>query len=94
MNTNSSQARTYLLTRAALIGLLALTIAASYLNLGPLNPIVATAISVASAALIVLFYMDVYQSKPLLWIFVGAGFLWLGIMFVLALSDLVTRGWR
>jgi cytochrome c oxidase subunit 4 len=94
MNTNSSHARAYLITGVALIGLLALTIAASYLNLGSLNPVVATAVSVASAALIVLFYMHVYRSKPLLWIFVGAGVFWLGIMFALALSDFVTRDWR
>jgi cytochrome c oxidase subunit IV len=94
MNINASPARTYILTGAALLGLLALTIAASYLDLGELNPIVATAISVTSAALIILFYMHVHQSKPLLWVFVGAGFFWLGILFVLALSDFMTRGWR
>jgi cytochrome c oxidase subunit IV len=59
-----------------------------------LNPIVAAAISVASSALIFLFYMHVRHSKPLLWVFVGAGFIWLGIMFVLAFSDFLTKGWR
>jgi cytochrome c oxidase subunit 4 len=94
MNINTSPARTYILTGVALIGLLALTIATSYLNLGMLNPIITASISVASTALIILFYMNVRQSKPLLWVFVGAGFFWLGIMFVLAFSDFLTRGWR
>jgi cytochrome c oxidase subunit IV len=94
MNINTSPVRIYILTGVALLVLLALTIAASYLNLGVLNAIVAASISVASTALILLFYMHVRRSKPLLWFFVGAGFFWLGIMFVLALSDFLTRGWR
>jgi cytochrome c oxidase subunit 4 len=94
MSIKASRARTYLFTGVALLGLLALTIAAAYVNLGVLNPIVAAAISVASTALIILFYMNVLHSKPLLWVFVGAGFFWLGIMFVLAFSDFLTRGWR
>ena len=94
MNTNASPARVYILNGVALLGLLALTIAASFLNLGVLNSIVAASISVVSTALILLFYMHVRRSKPLLWVFVGAGFFWLGIMFVLAFSDFLTRGWR
>jgi cytochrome c oxidase subunit IV len=94
MNINASRARIYILTLVALLGLLALTIASSYLNLGVLNPILTASISVASTGLILLFYMHVRRSKPLLWFFVGAGFFWLGIMFVLAFSDFLTRGWR
>jgi cytochrome c oxidase subunit 4 len=94
MNINAASARSYLLTGVALLGLLALTIVVSYLNLGVLNPIITASISVASTAPIILFYMHVRRSKPLLWIFVGAGFFWLGIMFVLAFSDFMTRGWR
>jgi cytochrome c oxidase subunit 4 len=94
MSTNASPARNYILTGIGLLGLLALTIAASYLNLGVLNPIITASISVASTALILLFYMHVRRIKPLLWFFVGAGFFWLGIMFVLAFSDFLTRRWR
>jgi cytochrome c oxidase subunit 4 len=94
MNANASAARTYILTEIALLGLLALTIAVAFLNLGPLNAIIAAAISVASATLIILNFMHIRHSKPLLWIFVGAGFFWLGIMFALALSDFMTRGWK
>ena len=82
------------LSAVTLLGLLALTIAASYINLGALNSIVSAAISVGSTALILLFYMHVRRIKPLLWAFVGAGFFWLGIMVALAFSDFLTRGWR
>jgi cytochrome c oxidase subunit 4 len=35
--------------------------------------------------------MHVRYGPKVLWIFVGAGFFWLGIMFVLALGDYMTR---
>lgn len=85
-------ARTYWLNGIALLGFLALTIAAAYVNLGPLNTVVAMCISIAKGALIILFFMHLRYSRPILWIFAGAGFFWLGIMFVLALSDYLTRG--
>ncbi|HJT81532.1 MAG TPA: cytochrome C oxidase subunit IV family protein [Chthoniobacterales bacterium] len=87
-------ARIYLLTGVALLTLLGLTIAAAYMNLGPFNPAVAMLIALAKGSLIALFFMHLRYSKPLMWIFAGAGVFWLGIMLVLALSDYLTRGWR
>jgi cytochrome c oxidase subunit 4 len=94
MNTHVPTARTYLINGAALLGFLALTIAAAYVNLGPLNTMVAMAISLAKGALILLFFMHLRYAKTLMWVFASAGFFWLGIMLVLALSDYMTRGWR
>ena len=87
-------ARSYFITGLALLGLLALTITAAYVNLGPLNVMTAMTISAAKTALIILFFMHLRYSKPLVWIFAGAGVFWLGIMLSLALSDYLTRGWR
>jgi cytochrome c oxidase subunit 4 len=87
-------ARSYLLTGLALLAFLALTITAAYINLGPLNTIVAMSISVAKGALIVLFFMHLRYSKPIMWVFFAAGFFWLGIMFVLGMSDYMSRGWK
>jgi cytochrome c oxidase subunit 4 len=84
----------YFINGLALLAFLALTIAAAYINLGPFNTVVAMSISVAKATLIILFFMQLRYSKPLVWIFAGAGFFWLGIMITLALSDYLTRGWR
>lgn len=86
-------ARVYTLTGVSLLLLLALTVGAAYIDLGPLNTAVSMFISLAKGALIILFFMHVRYSRPILWLFVGAGFFWLGIMFVLALSDYYTRGW-
>ncbi|PZR79389.1 MAG: caa(3)-type oxidase subunit IV [Chthoniobacterales bacterium] len=94
MNENAPTGRTYIFNGIALLAFLALTIAAAYVSLGPLNTAVAMAIALAKGTLILLFFMHIRYSKPLLWVFVGAGFFWLGIMFILALSDFMTRGWK
>ena len=86
-------ARTYLITGFALLAFLGLTIAAAYVKLGPFNTVAAMSIALAKAVLILLFFMHLRDSKPIIWVFAGAGFFWLGIMFALALSDYLTRGW-
>ncbi len=94
MNKTAPSAFGYFLNGLALLILLAITIAAAYVNLGPLNTPVAMLISVAKGALVILFFMHLRYSKPVIWIFAGAGFFWLGIMLVLALSDYMSRGWK
>ncbi len=94
MKKTAPSALGYSMNGLALLILLAITIAAAYVDLGPLNTPVAMLISLAKGALIILFFMHLRYSKPVLWIFAGAGFFWLGIMFVLALSDYFTRAWR
>jgi cytochrome c oxidase subunit 4 len=85
--------RTYSIVGAVLLFLLALTVAAARVDLGSFNTVVAMLISIAKATLVALFFMHLRSSKPLLWVFAGAGLFWLGIMFALALSDYLTRGW-
>jgi cytochrome c oxidase subunit 4 len=91
---NHPTSRTYLWNGFALLGFLALTIAAAYVNLGPFNTVAAMFISVAKGALILLFFMHLRYSQPLVWVFAAAGFFWLCIMLVLALSDYMSRGWN
>ena len=84
----------FLFTAGALLGLLALTVGAAYVNLGPFNIIAALTISVAKAALIVMFFMGIQGRNPLTWLALGAGFFFLAIMFALSMSDFLTRGWK
>src|SRR5207248_3318071 len=77
----------------ALLALLLVTVAAASRDLGPLNAVVALAVAACQALLIVLYLMRVRSSGPLVWVVAGAGFFWLGIMLVLAMSDYVSRGW-
>lgn len=87
---NLPSTRTYVFTAAALFMLLALTIAAAYLNLGAFNPVVALGIAAAKACLILLFFMNVRRDNQLIWLAAGAGFFWLAIMFALTMSDFLS----
>ena len=92
MSTHVTPVRVYLLIFGALMAGTALTAWAAFLDLGPLNDIVALAIAVTKATLVVLFFMHVRHSTRLTKITVVAGFLWLAILIALTLSDYWTRG--
>ncbi|HEX8708978.1 MAG TPA: cytochrome C oxidase subunit IV family protein [Pyrinomonadaceae bacterium] len=69
-----------------------LTVVAAEIDLGgQLNTIVALTIAVAKATLVVLYFMHVRYSSRLTWVIVVAGFFWLGILFVLTMSDYLSR---
>ena len=68
-------------------------IAIAYIHLGRLNIFAALTIAFVKTILIILYFMHVRYSSRLLWIFAGAGFFWLGIMFALSFADYFTRGW-
>ena len=85
--------KTYLLVWASLLILLAITVGAAYIHLGWLNPAVAVGIAATKALIIILYFMHVRYSSKVVWVFVGAGFFWLGILFTLALADYLTRAY-
>ncbi len=85
--------KTYLLIGVALLLLLGLTAGLAWVNLGPFNVVVALLIAAAKALLVIFFFMHVGYSKKLIWIFSGVGFVWLGILFTLAMSDYLSRGY-
>jgi cytochrome c oxidase subunit IV len=86
-----TRTRTYFFVYMALLLLLAATVGAAYLNLGPLNPVLALLIAAVKAALVIWFFMHVRQSSGLIKLFVGAGFFWLAILIGLTLTDYLTR---
>jgi len=69
------------------------TVVVAFFDLGPLNNVVMLAIALAKALLVVLFFMHVRWSTRLTWVVASAGFFWLLILFVLTMSDYMTRGW-
>ena len=85
--------RTYYAIFAALLGGTALTVWVSFLDLGPLNTVVAITIAVIKALLVVLFFMHVKYSSRLTWVFAAAGFVWLVLMIGFTIADFDTRGW-
>ncbi|MGH7798101.1 MAG: cytochrome C oxidase subunit IV family protein [Candidatus Binatia bacterium] len=84
--------RTYVLVFVGLLALTATTTAVAFIDLGAdWNSALAVGIAVVKALLVILFFMHVLYSRPLTWIFVGAGFFWLAILFALTLADYATR---
>jgi cytochrome c oxidase subunit 4 len=70
-----------------------LTVQIAFFDLGRLNTVVALTIAVIKATLVVLFFMHVKYSTRLTWAVVLGSIFWLGIMFVLTMSDYLTRVW-
>ena len=86
--------RTYYLIFAALMIGTGITVAASFVDLGVLNTIVALTIATVKAVLVVLFFMHVKYSTRLTWAVVVGSVFWLGILLALTSSDYLTRSWR
>lgn len=83
----------YFFIFGALMVLTAVTVWVANLDLGRWNAIVALSIAVLKATLVVLYFMHVRYSSKLTWVFVGAGIIWLIILFAFTLSDYLTRTW-
>ena len=70
-----------------------LTVAVAFVDLGPMNVVMALAIAVFKAVLVVLFFMHVRYSTRLTWAVVIGSVFWLIILLTLTMGDYVTRGW-
>jgi len=77
---------------ALLVGT-ALTIWASYIDMGFWNPIIALAIATAKATLVVLFFMHVKYSSKLTKLTVFAGVFTFFILISMTLADYISRAW-
>ena len=77
---------------ALLIGT-ALTVWASFIDLGFWNPIIALAIATSKATLVVLFFMGVKYSTKLTKLTVFAGIFTFLILISMTLSDYISRAW-
>jgi len=77
----------------SLLLLLVLTTLLAFLPLQPWNWIFAVVIASIMAILILLFFMRVRYSEPLIWLTSVAGFLWLSLFILLILCDYISRPW-
>jgi cytochrome c oxidase subunit IV len=77
----------------ALMVLTAITVAAAFVNLGALNPVIALSIAAFKAVLVILYFMHVRYSTRLTWVVVAAGVFWLGILLALTMNDYLARLW-
>ena len=78
----------------ALLGLTAITAGVAFLDLGPLNVIVALVSATVKALLVVLFFMHVkYTSEKLTKIVIVSAMFWLLLLLALSMADYATRLW-
>jgi cytochrome c oxidase subunit 4 len=85
--------RTYVTSYLALLLLTGVTVTVALFDFGLFNPVAALSIAILKATIVVLFFMHARYSPKLIWIVAGSAVFWLGILFVLSLSDYLTRGW-
>ncbi len=85
--------KVYLGVFAALLCFTALTVAASYAELGVFNAVVALAIAVTKAVLVILFFMHIRYSSRLLKLTVASGIFTFLVLITLTLSDYISRAW-
>jgi cytochrome c oxidase subunit 4 len=85
--------RIYVVIFIALLVGTALTVAASYVNLGIFNPIVALAIACAKATLVVLFFMHVKYSSKLTKLTVFCGLFTFLALIGMTMADYISRAW-
>jgi cytochrome c oxidase subunit 4 len=86
-----AEAKTYTLTLALLLILTAITVAASYIQFGSLNVVIALGIATIKASLVALFFMHLRHDKPVNAVIACAGFLFLGLFLLFTFLDVDTR---
>jgi cytochrome c oxidase subunit 4 len=87
------QARLFVQVWVALIVLLALTVGATFLPIGPLKPAVNMAIAFGKAGLIFWFYMHLREEPGLVRLSALGGGVWLLILLMFVTADYLTRDW-
>lgn len=89
--STSSSFKTYLFVYLGLLLLLASTVGADFLPLGPFHEVVAVGIAIAKAVLIALFFMNLRSSGSRTIMLVLVGVLLLMVLMALTLTDYATR---
>lgn len=85
--------RNYVTIFLILMVLTATTVAVTFVDLGPLNLIIALAIAVTKATLVVLFFMHVKYSSALTKLFIISALIMCGILVLLTGADYISRNW-
>ncbi len=75
-----------------LIFLTVLTVAASYVDFGSANTVIAVLIATVKASLVALFFMHLRYDKPFNGFVFVMAFVFLGVFLMLTMDDLGTRG--
>jgi cytochrome c oxidase subunit 4 len=87
------QPGTYIAVYVSLLVLTGLTVAAAFVDLHILNPILAVGIACIKGTIVILFFMHVIFQSKLIKMTVAAGFFTFLILIGMTLSDYVSRAW-
>ena len=85
--------KVYLAVFASLLFFTALTVAASYIEMGVFNAVVALGIAVIKGTLVVLFFMHIRYSSRLTKLTISAGFFTFIVLITMTLTDYISRAW-
>jgi cytochrome c oxidase subunit 4 len=85
--------KTYGIIFVTLLTLTGITVAAAFVNLGVLNPIIALAIASTKGIIVILFFMHVFYQSKLIKMTVAAGFFTFLVLITMTLSDYISRAW-
>ena len=81
----------YFVVFLLIAGMIFLAVGVSFAGLGPSAVFANLLIAGAQSCLLGYFFMHLKGAEQLTWLIVGAGLFWLAILFVLLLTDYVTR---
>ncbi|MBA3531030.1 MAG: cytochrome C oxidase subunit IV family protein [Ardenticatenales bacterium] len=84
---------TYLIAAGALFVLTALTVGAAFVDLGPLNDLVALLIAGTKAAIIIVVFMHGRYTSGITRLAMVAGLIWLALLILGVMDDYLTRDW-
>jgi cytochrome c oxidase subunit 4 len=87
------QPGTYIAVYIALLVFTGITVAAAFVDLHILNPIIAVAIACIKAVIVILFFMHVIFQSKLIKMTVAAGFFTFLILIAMTLTDYLSRAW-
>ena len=85
--------KTYAYTFGGLLGLTLLTTLLGYIDMGPMNVVVAVALAAVKASLIAAFFMHALYEGKLVRVALAGGVIWFLILISLTAVDYISRHW-
>ncbi|QMV18603.1 oxidase [Granulicella sp. 5B5] len=70
-----------------------LTVAAAFVNMGVLNPVVALGIACFKACIVILFFMHAAYQTRLIKVTIASGFFLFLVLVTMTLTDYLSRSW-
>ncbi len=93
METHITRPGTYVGIYVLLLGLTALTVGLSFIDMGAFNLIVGLIIAAVKAWFIAQYFMHLRHSTGIQRMALMAGIFWLAILIIGTMDDYLTRGW-